>query len=82
MPLSFRCRDFVVVWKKYWNYNYLFGIELLQYFLQLKKLLHATRKAWAGRMLCRPAVHQMKPLTLIMSQPGNINMKITPEKLY
>jgi len=27
--ISFRCGDFVVVWKKFWNNNYLFEVELL-----------------------------------------------------
>jgi len=49
--LSFRCRYFVVVCKKFWNDNYLFEVELLQHFLQLRKFSHrAVRK---GRMLCR-----------------------------
>jgi len=48
--------------KKLWNDNYLFEIELLQLFLQLRKLLRAARKAFAGRVqptgrvLCRPAL--------------------------
>ena len=29
----------------------------LQHFLQFRKLSRATRKAFAGRMLCRPAVY-------------------------
>jgi len=42
-----RCVDFVVVWKKFWNDNYFFEIELLQHFLRLCKLSRP-----AGRMLC------------------------------
>jgi len=66
MSISFWCEDFVVVWKKFWNDNYLFEVELLQYFLQLRNLSRAARKAFTGRvrtadrigptgrMLCRP----------------------------
>ena len=35
---------------------YLFEVELLQHFLQLKKLPRAARKLF--RMLCRPAVSE------------------------
>ena len=38
LSISFRCRDFIVVWKKLQNDNYLFEVELLQHFLQLRKL--------------------------------------------
>ena len=52
------------------NYNYLFGVELLQHFPQLRKLLRAARKAHsivlpAGHMLCRPAL--AKPNSAIFS---------------
>jgi len=59
MPISFRCRDFLVVWKKFWNSNYLFEVELLQHFLQVRKLSWAARKAFAGRVLCRPGLHEL-----------------------
>jgi len=56
--ISFRCRDFVAVWKKFWNDNCLFEITLLQHFHQLKKLSQTARKAFAGHMLCKPAQSQ------------------------
>jgi len=43
-----------IVWKKFWNDNYLLEVELLQHFLQLKKLVRAASKALTGRILCRP----------------------------
>jgi len=45
--ISFRCGDFVVVWKKIWNDNCLFEVEFLQHFLQLRKLSQAV--CCAGR---------------------------------
>jgi len=42
MSISFRCGDFVVVWNKFWSDNYLFEVELLQHFLQLRKLSRAV----------------------------------------
>ena len=45
MSISLRCWDFVAVWKKFWNDNYLFEVELLQHFLQLTKLSRALRCA-------------------------------------
>jgi len=48
--ISFRCRDFVVAWKKLLNDNYLFEVELLQHFLQLRKLSH--RAACGPRAVC------------------------------
>jgi len=59
MSILFRCGDFVVVWKKFWNSNYLFEVELLQHFLQLRTLSRAARKAFAGRMLCRRGLHEL-----------------------
>jgi len=59
MSVSFRCGDFVVVWKKFWNSNYLFEVELLQYFLQLRKLSRAARKAFVGHVLCRRGLHEL-----------------------
>ena len=59
MSISFRCVDFLAVWKKFWNSNYLFEVELLQHFLQLRKLSRAARKVFAGRMLCRPGLHEL-----------------------
>jgi len=53
MSISFRCGDFVVVWKKFWNHSYLFEVELLQHFLQLRKLAWSARKAFAGRIRLR-----------------------------
>jgi len=46
----FRCRDFIVVWTKFYNENFLFEVELLQHFLQLKKALADRKKAFTGRM--------------------------------
>ena len=46
--ISFWCGDFIVAWNKIWNDNHLFVVELLQHFLQLRKLALATRKAFAG----------------------------------
>ena len=46
--ISFRCRDFVEVWMKFWNDNYLFEFKLSQYFLQLWKPLQAAESSpWA-----------------------------------
>jgi len=59
MSISFRCGDFIVVWKKFWNNNYLFEFKLLQHFLQLRKLSRTARKAFAGRMLCRRGLHEL-----------------------
>jgi len=53
MSISFRCGDFVAVWKKFWNDNHLFEVEFLQHFLQLRKLSRSV-----GRMLCRPAAEE------------------------
>jgi len=44
--ISFRCRDFVVVWGKFWNDNYVFEVELFQHLLHLTKLSRATRKTF------------------------------------
>ena len=52
------CGDFIVVWKKFWKDNYLFEVELLQLFLQLRKPSRAAGEAFAGRMLCRPAIEE------------------------
>ena len=54
--ISFRCRDFVVMWKKFWNNNYLFEVALLQHFLHLRKFSRAVRKAFTGHVLCTPAL--------------------------
>jgi len=43
-----------VVGKKLWNDNYLFEVELLQHFLQFRKLSRAAREC--SPMLCTPAV--------------------------
>ena len=59
MSISIRSKDFLVVWKKIWYSNYLFEVELLQYFLQVRKLSRAARKAFAGRVLCRPGLHEL-----------------------
>jgi len=56
MSISFRCEDFLVVWEKFWHSNYLFEVELLQYF---RKLSRAARKAFACRVLCRPGLHEL-----------------------
>ena len=40
--ISIRCGDFIVVWKKFWNDNYILEVELLQNFLQLRKLSRAV----------------------------------------
>jgi len=48
--ISFRCGDIVVVWKKFWNDNYLFEVELLQHFLQLRKLSRVV--CCAGLLYC------------------------------
>jgi len=45
---SFRCGDFVVARNKIGNNNYLFDVELLQHFLQLRKLARAARKSFAA----------------------------------
>jgi len=51
----FRC---TVIWKKILVWQLIIPeAGLLQHFLQLRKLSQATRKALAGRMLCRPAVY-------------------------
>jgi len=50
--ISFRYQDFVVVWKKFWNDNNLFEVQLLQHFLQLRKFSRAARKPSADHMLC------------------------------
>ena len=42
MSVSFRCGDFVVARTKFWNDNNLFEVELLQHFLQLRKLSQAV----------------------------------------
>jgi len=44
MSISFRCGDFDVVWKIFWNNNYLFEDKLLQHFLKLRKPSRATKK--------------------------------------
>jgi len=46
--ISFRCRHFVEVWMKFWNDNYLFEVEFLQHFLQLRKFSRAARKAFVA----------------------------------
>jgi len=56
MSISFECGDFVVVWKKFWNDTYVFEVELLQHFLQLRKLSRASRKPFLVRLLCRAAL--------------------------
>ena len=53
MSISFRCGDFIVVWNKFWNSNYLFEVEFLQHFLQLRNLSRA------GRILCRGGLHEL-----------------------
>jgi len=81
MSISFRCGDFVVVWKKFWNDNYLFEVELFQHFLQLKNLLRATRKTFAGRMLCGHALEQWF-LTFSSSRPPKVILPwLTPPLL-
>jgi len=52
---------FIVVWKKFWKENCLFEVELSQHFLRLGKPSRATREAFAGRMLCRPATKEWAP---------------------
>jgi len=56
-----------------WNNNYLFEVELLQHFQQFRKLSRAARIAFAGRVLCRPGLHdfdrQLQPSTRV-SQLG------------
>ena len=66
--ISFWYGYFIVAWNKIWNDNYLFEVELLQHFLQLRKLALAARKAFAGRMLpagrmlCRSALKVAVPM--------------------
>ena len=65
MSISFRCGDFVVLSKKFWNNNYLVEVELVPHFLQLRKLSRATRNAFADRMLCRRGRHELdRPVVL------------------
>jgi len=51
--ILFRRRDFVIPRKKFWNDNYIFEVEVLQHFVQLRKLSLAVRKSFTGHM--RPA---------------------------
>ena len=65
MSISFRCGDFVVVWKKFWKNNCLLEVEIVQHFLQLRKLSRATRNAFTDRMLCRRGRHKLhRPVDL------------------
>ena len=59
------CKDFVVVWEKFWNDNYLFEVGPLQHFMQLRELSQAGRKAFVGRM--RTAGHMLGRLALLYS---------------
>jgi len=53
MSISFRCRDFVAVWKKFRNDNYLFEVDLLQHFLQMRELSWSARRAFVGHNAAR-----------------------------
>ena len=80
--ISFRCGDFVVVWKKIWNDNCLFEVEFLQHFLQLRKLSQAARKAFAGRMLCRPRQGYHATVNRIRRRSRETSVTVLPVWLF
>jgi len=79
----FWCGDFIVAWNKSWNDNCLFKVELLQHFLQLRKLALVARKALqpAGRMLCR-SVKPSRPRLAKMGLETSLETETKSPRLH